>query len=89
MIGLFLVTSISSGVIVGDPAVNGGSAAGLINVLALPLHLRDLVFLGHIEPRLPPRRGRRRRAPRGRGVRRRCSSVSIGVLLRRYRWVER
>ena len=32
---------------------NGGSAAALINVLALPLYLRDLVFLGHIDRESP------------------------------------
>ncbi len=53
MIGLFLVTSISSGIIVGDFEFGGGSAAALINVLALPLYLRDLVFLGHIDPESP------------------------------------
>ena len=48
IIGLFLVTSIASGIFVGDFEINGGSAAALVNVLALPLYLRDLVFLGHI-----------------------------------------
>jgi ABC-2 type transport system permease protein len=48
IIGLFLITSIASGILVGDYEVTGGSAAGLVNVLALPLQLRDLVFLGHI-----------------------------------------
>ena len=37
VIGLFLVTSIASGIFVGDFELNGGSAAALINVLALPL----------------------------------------------------
>jgi ABC-2 type transport system permease protein len=51
LIGLLLVTSITSGVIVGDSIErNEGSAAALINILALPLYLRDLVFLGHIDP---------------------------------------
>ena len=49
IIGLFLVTSISSAVIVGDPPPAGGSMGALVNVLALPLSLRDLVFLGHID----------------------------------------
>ena len=53
VIGLFLVTSIASGVIVGDFEIDGGSLAALINVLALPLYLRDLVFLGHIDPDSP------------------------------------
>lgn len=51
IIGLFLLTSIASGVIVGEsdgPDSNSGYA-GLINVLAMPLHLRDVIFLGHID----------------------------------------
>ena len=50
VIGLFLVTSIASGVIVGDFRLGAARPARLINVLALPLYLRDLVFLGHIDP---------------------------------------
>ena len=53
-IGLFLVSSITSGILVGDFESTGeGSAAALINVLGLPLYLRDLVFLGHIDPESP------------------------------------
>ena len=51
VIGLFLLTSISSGVIVdqsGGPG-GGGAYGGLLNVLVLPLHLRDVIFLGHID----------------------------------------
>ncbi len=49
-IGLFLVSSITSDVLVGDYRESAtGSAAALINVLRLPLHLRDLVFLGEID----------------------------------------
>jgi ABC-2 type transport system permease protein len=50
VIGLFLVTSITSGILLGEHGAGEGSAAGLINVLALPLHLRDVVFLGHVDP---------------------------------------
>ena len=54
VIGLFLITSISSGIIVGDNfKFGGGSPAALINILALPLYLRDLVFLGHIDRESP------------------------------------
>ncbi len=53
VIGLFLLTSISSGIIVGDSSTEGGSIAALINVLALPLYLRDLIFLGHIDTDSP------------------------------------
>lgn len=89
VIGLFLVTSISSGIIVGDNfQQQGGSLAALINVLGLPLYLRDLVFLGHIDADSPLH-----------GVNNGglfavltyivVLTVSAGVLLRRYRWVER
>ena len=88
IIGLFLVTSISSAIFVGDFEFRGGSAAGLINVLRLPLYLRDLIFLTHISPR----------SPLG-GVNNGgllavvtyvvVLAVGVTVLLRRYRWVER
>jgi ABC-2 type transport system permease protein len=88
VIGLFLVTSISSAIIVGDFELEGGSAAALINVLALPLYLRDLIFLGNVEPGSPLA-----------GVANGgflavltyvlVLAVSGAVLLWRYRWVER
>jgi ABC-2 type transport system permease protein len=88
IIGLFLVTSIASAIFVGEVIYNDGSAAALINVLALPLYLRDLVFLGHVEPGSPLA-----------GVANggllailayvAVLVVGVGVLLRRYRWVER
>ena len=53
VIGLFLLTSISSGIIVGDWSTEGGSIAALINVLGLPLYLRDLIFLGRIDSDSP------------------------------------
>ena len=31
----------------------GGSPAAVINVLRLPLYLRDSIFLGHIDPQSP------------------------------------
>lgn len=46
-VGLLLVSSIVSGVLVGgEPA--GGSSAALINLAGLPLVVRDLVFLGAV-----------------------------------------
>ena len=59
-----------------------------INVLALPLYLRDLVFLGHIDPESPLN------GVRNGGLFAAVTYVSVlllgaGVLLRRYRWVER
>jgi ABC-2 type transport system permease protein len=88
VIGLFLVTSISSGIIVGDVEMKGGSPAALINVLALPLYLRDLVFLGHIEIGSPLS------GVDNGGLYAIASYIAVLalgviVLLRRYRWVER
>jgi ABC-2 type transport system permease protein len=88
VIGLLLVTSIASGIIVGDLAPGEGSVAGLINILSLPLYLRDLVFIGHIDPASPLT-----------GVANGglfavvtylvVLFIGSGVLLYRYRWVER
>jgi ABC-2 type transport system permease protein len=89
VIGLFLITSISSGIIVGeDFESEGGSMAALINVLILPLYLRDLVFLGHVDPESPLS------GVDNGGLFAIVTYVSVvavctGVLLRRYRWVER
>ena len=89
IIGLFLVTSVSSAVVIGgDPEYYGGSLGALINVLALPLHLRDLIFLGHVDPRGPLN------GVSGGGALAIVTYVAvlvvgIAVLLRRYRWVER
>jgi ABC-2 type transport system permease protein len=88
IIGLFLITSISSAIFVGDFRFNGGSPAALINVLAMPLYLRDLVFLGHIGSRSPLS------GVAGGGMLSVLTyavivAVGVAVLLRRYRWVER
>ena len=88
VIGLLLVTSISSGIIVGDRLPGEGSIAALINVLSLPLYLRDLVFLGHVDLD----------SPLGGVANGGLFAVvtylaillaGIGVLVQRYRWVER
>jgi ABC-2 type transport system permease protein len=49
LLGLFLVTSAIAGVFV-ETSDSGGSAMALINLLSLPLVLRDLIFLGHVDP---------------------------------------
>ncbi|MGD9793866.1 MAG: hypothetical protein AB7V43_10330, partial [Acidimicrobiia bacterium] len=72
----------------GDNAGGDGSPAALINVLALPLHLRDLVFLGHIDPESPlggVTNGGLMAVVVYLGV----LLTGLFVLLRRYRWVER
>jgi len=89
VIGLFLLTSITSAVIVGDWSVGkGGSAGALINVLALPLYLRDVIFLGHIDIDSPLN------GVGWGGLLVLATYLAIllggaGVLWRRYRWVER
>jgi ABC-2 type transport system permease protein len=89
VIGLFLVTSISSAILVGeDPGWNDGSAAALLNVLALPLEVRDLIFLGHIDHESSL-------AGVGNGglyavlIYTGVLVIALTTLLRRYRWVER
>jgi len=88
VIGLFLVTSISSGVIVGDFRPGHGSIAGLINIWLLPLRLRDLVFLGHVSPD-SPLTGVAHAGWFAVGTYIAVLLLGIGVLLQRYRWVER
>jgi ABC-2 type transport system permease protein len=88
VIGLFLVSSIAAGIFVGDFREKGGSAAALLNVLAMPLYLRDLVFLGHIG------RGSPLSGVNNGGLFAIITYVvvlltGLAVLLRRYRWVER
>ena len=60
MLGITLVSSTVSAILVGtvddtDRAGmnNTGSAAGLLNILGLPLYVRDLVFLGHLDKDSP------------------------------------
>jgi ABC-2 type transport system permease protein len=88
VIGLLLVTSISSGIIVGDVQPGSGSIAALINVLSLPLYLRDIVFLGHIDP-TSPLTGVNNGGLLAVGVYLAVLLSGVGVLLYRYRWVER
>ena len=87
VIGLFLVTSIASGVMVGNVDIDGGSAAALVNVLALPLYVRDIVFLGHIDQSSPlggVANGGLYAAVELAVV----VIVGLTVLWRRYRWTE-
>jgi ABC-2 type transport system permease protein len=89
VIGLFLVTSIAAGILVGaDYQREGGSAWAVVNVLALPLYLRDVVFLGQVGGR-----SQLNEVPNGGLL---AAAVYVAVLLIggttllwRYRWVER
>jgi hypothetical protein len=88
VIGLLLITSIASGILVGDFEPGHGSIAALINIWTLPLYLRDLVFLGDIDPDLPlagVHNGGLFAVVTYMAV----LLVGVAVLLRRYRWVER
>jgi ABC-2 type transport system permease protein len=88
-IGLFLVSSITAGVLVGDLQEGAaGSPAALISILSLPLYLRDLVFLGH------PNNDSLLRGVDNAGLYAVLAYVAVlvagaAVLLRRYRWTER
>lgn len=89
VIGLLLITSITSGVLIGDDFEGrGGTPAALINILSLPLYLRDLLFLGHVDPG-SPLSGLANGGLLAIAVYVAVLVVSLGVLLRRYRWVER
>ncbi len=89
IIGLFLVTSAVAGALIGDwTEGEPGTYAGVLNLLAVPLYLRDLVFLGHIDPR-SPLNGLEYGAPLAIGVYAAIVLGGIAVLLRRYRWLER
>jgi hypothetical protein len=46
ILGLALVTSGIAGIF--EASAEDGTALAVINVLALPLSLRDMIFLGHI-----------------------------------------
>lgn len=89
IIGLFLVTSITSAILVGpDDRFTPGSAAALLNILAMPLYLRDIIFLGHVSRR-SPLGGVQNGGLGALGAYLFVLCVGLGVLLRRYRWVER
>jgi ABC-2 type transport system permease protein len=89
IIGLLLVTSITAGVLIGDRIESEeGSPAALINVLVMPLYLRDVIFFGRIE------RGSDLSGVSNGGWFALAAYVAVvlvaaAVLLRRYRWVER
>jgi ABC-2 type transport system permease protein len=87
IIGLLLITSIASGVIVGDD-FDEGSPAALLNVFALPLYVRDLIFLGESEEG-SPLSGVANGGLLAIVTYAAVVVVGVAVLLRRYRWVER
>lgn len=91
IIGLFLVTSIAAGVLIGDDVGprRGGEPGALVNLLAIPLYLRDLVFLGRFGRGFDMLRGLDYAGPAAVGIYVAVVATGIGTLLYRYRWVER
>jgi ABC-2 type transport system permease protein len=88
-IGFFLVSSITAGILVGDyMSAPTGSAAGVISAIDLPLHLRDLVFLGNIDPE-SPLKGVDNGGLYAVAVYLAVVAAAAGVILYRYRWTER
>ncbi|MGI9051708.1 MAG: ABC transporter permease [Ilumatobacteraceae bacterium] len=88
VIGLFLVTSVTAAVLLQDIDRRRGSMAAVINVLALPLYLRDVIFLGSLG-RGSPLRGVEHGGWVALTVYLVIMVIAAVVLLRRYRWVER
>jgi ABC-2 type transport system permease protein len=89
IVGLFLVTSVVSGALIGEwEPGDPGTYAALVNLLALPLYLRDLVFLGRIDAE-SPLRGMTYGAPLAIVIYAAIVVTGVVVLLRRYRWLER
>lgn len=87
IVGLFLVTSISAATLVGE-APSDGRAGALLNVLALPLVLRDVVFLGQVA-RDSDLSGVPNGALYAAAIYAVVLATASAVLLWRYRWVER
>ena len=88
-IGLMFATATVSAILVGGTSqFNHGSVAGLIDLAALPLHLRDLLFLGHLDPE-GPLGGVAAGGVFAVVTYAAVLSVALGVLLVRYRWEDR
>jgi ABC-2 type transport system permease protein len=86
IIGTFLVTSIASGVLTEN--AGDGALGALLNIVALPLYLRDVVFLGHVDPSIALG-GAAYGGWLAAGLYLAIVAAGAGVLLWRYRWVER
>lgn len=85
--GVLLVSSIVSGILESSEGA-GEDWAGVLNLLSLPLYVRDLVFLGHVDPDFPLGSVTGGGAL-ALGAYAAVVAASVGVLLWRYRWAER
>jgi hypothetical protein len=84
--GVTIISSVVAAIL--DEADALGGRGPLFNLLALPRLVRDLIFLGHIDPEhslsgVPGAGGLAVAVYLG------VLAVSVGVLLWRYRWAER
>jgi ABC-2 type transport system permease protein len=84
--GLTIVSSVVAGILHSADALGGRGP--LFNLLALPLLVRDLVFLGHIAEK-NPLSGVPGAGALGLAAYAAVLGLSVGVLLWRYRWAER
>jgi ABC-2 type transport system permease protein len=84
ILGLTLVSSAVAGTL---HQAGKDAAAGVVDFLALPLYLRDLVFLGHVDPEFPLS-GVEGGGAIALGVYAVVLLASVGLLLWRYRWAE-
>jgi ABC-2 type transport system permease protein len=84
ILGLTLVSSAVAGIL---HQAGKNAAAGVVDVLALPLYVRDLVFLGHVDPEFPLS-GVEGGGAIALGTYVVLLLASVGLLLWRYRWAE-
>jgi ABC-2 type transport system permease protein len=84
--GLMIVSSVVAGILRHADALGGRGP--LVNILALPLAVRDLIFEGHIHD-TSPLSGVPGAGALGLAAYTGVLGISIGVLLWRYRWAER
>jgi ABC-2 type transport system permease protein len=85
ILGLTLVASAVSGIL---REAGSAAASGAVDLLGLPLYVRDLVFLGHIDP-TTPLSGVEGGGAMALGAYLAVVTASVGLLLWRYRWAER
>ena len=86
ILALALITSAVAGIL--TTVADGSTPLAVLNVLALPLEVRDLVFLGEVD-RGSPLGGVTNGGLLAVATYAAVVLVGIGVLLQRYRWVER
>jgi ABC-2 type transport system permease protein len=83
-IGLLLLTSIVAAILMGTDERGAG---GLLNLLGTPLAVRDIVFLGHMDPE-DSLGGVANAGLYSAGIYAAIVAAAIGTLFWRYRWVE-